>query len=115
MNVLITNDAEEKLSSLDIDIIKHITGTYDVKELVDMFSTFFYNKIIIDITSLNNNKDINTFKSLSEGLDTEKLILFLPEKTDFCTTDFLSKLISVGIYNFTTNLDGVKYLLKNSN
>ena len=115
MNVLITNNSEDKLSSLDIDIIKHITGSYDVKELVDMFSTFFYNKIIIDITSINNNKDIATFKTLSEGLDTDKLILFLPEGSEFCTTDFLSQLISVGIYNFTTNLDGVKYLIKNSN
>lgn len=115
MNILITNTAEDKLSSLDIDIIKHITGTYNVNELVDMFSTFFYNKIIIDITSINNNKDITTFKTLSEGLDTEKLILFLPEGSEFCTTEFLSNLISVGIYNFTTNLDGVKYLIKNSN
>ena len=49
MNILITNAAEDKLSSLDIDIIKHITGTYNVNELVDMFSTFFYNKIVIDI------------------------------------------------------------------
>lgn len=115
MNILITNAAEDKLSSLDIDIIKHITGTYNVNELVDMFSTFFYNKIVIDITAINNNKDVNTFKSLSEGLDTDKLILFLPEGSEFCTTEFLSNLISVGIYNFTTNLDGVKYLIKNSN
>lgn len=115
MNVLITNNSEETLSSLDIDIIKHIVGTYNVKELVDMFSTFFYNKMIIDITAINNNKDSNTFKLLAEGLDTDKIILFLPEGSEFCTTDFLSNLVSVGIYNFTTNLDGVKYLVKNSN
>ena len=115
MNVLITNNSEAKLSSLDIDIIKHITGTYSVKEIVDMFSTFFYNKMIIDITAINNNKDVNTYKSLSEGLDPDKLIIFIPEGSEFCTTDFLSNLISVGIYNFTTNLDGVKYLIKNSN
>ncbi|MBQ6477667.1 MAG: hypothetical protein IJI43_04470 [Bacilli bacterium] len=115
MNVLITNNSEAKLSSLDIDIIKHITGTYSVKEIVDMFSTFFYNKMIIDVTALNNNKEIETFRSLAEGLDPDKLIIFLPEGSDFCTTSFLSNLISAGIYNFTTNLDGVKYLIKKSN
>jgi len=115
LNILITNTSEEKLSSLDIDIIKHISGTYEVKEIVDMFSTFFYNKIIIDITAINNNKNIETFKALSEGVDADKIILYLPEGSEYCTSEFLSNLISVGIYNFTTNLEGIKYLIKNSN
>ena len=37
MNILITNTLDKELSSLDIDIIKHISGTYSTKEIVDMF------------------------------------------------------------------------------
>jgi len=115
LNIIITNQLDRQLSSLDIDIIKHISGTYSSKELVDMFKNFFYNKMILDITALDGNNDIRNFQALAEGLDTDKLILYLPEGSDFCKSNFLSNLISTGIYNFTTNLEGVKYLLKRSN
>lgn len=115
MNILITNNLEKELSSLDIDIIKHISGTYSTKEIVDMFRNFFYNKMILDITAIDGNNDIRNYQALVEGLDTDKLILFLPEGSDYCKANFLSNLISIGIYNFTTNLEGVKYLLKKTN
>lgn len=115
MNILITNTLDKELSSLDIDIIKHISGTYSTKEIVDMFRNFFYNKMIIDITAIDGNNDIRNFQALADGLETDKIILFLPEGSDFCKANFLSNLISIGIYNFTTNLEGIKYLLKKSN
>ncbi|MBQ6539289.1 MAG: hypothetical protein IJL76_03315 [Bacilli bacterium] len=115
MNILITNNLEKELSSLDVDIIKHISGTYSTKEIVDMFRNFFYNKMIIDVTAIDGNNDIRNYQSLVEGLDADKLILFLPEGSDYCKANFLSNLISIGIYNFTTNLEGIKYLLKKSN
>ena len=39
----------------------------------------------------------------------------LPEGTNLCTSNFLGQLISIGIYNFTTNINGVLYLLKKAN
>lgn len=115
LNILITNNLENELSSLDVDIIKHISGTYSTKEIVDMFRNFFYNKMIIDITAIDGNNDIRNFQTLVDGLEADKLILFLPEGSEYCKANFLSNLISTGIYNFTTNLEGVKYLLKKSN
>ena len=115
MNVLITNKLDNDLSSLDIDIIKHISGSFNANEIVDMFKSFFFNKMIIDITSINESSDINNIKIIAEGLETDKLIFYLPEGTNYCSPGYLSDLISVGIYNFTTNLDGVKYLLNKSN
>ena len=44
-----------------------------------------------------------------------QMIVLLPDTPECLTPGFLSKLISMGIYNFTTNLDGVKYLLDNPN
>ena len=115
MNVIIANKEHEKLANIDIDVIKSINGTYDVKEIVTMFKSFFFNKMIIDVTALNNYTNISTYEVLSQGLDTDKIIFLFPDGSSLCTSQFLSKLINMGIYNFTTNIKGVLYLLKKSN
>lgn len=115
MNVIISNEQQAQVANLDVDVIKSITGTYAANEIVEMFRTFFYSKMIIDVTALKNYTNIHTFRALSEGLDPDKIVFFIPEGSSLCTTKFLSKLVTLGIYNFTTNIDGVKYLLKKSN
>ena len=74
MNVIIANKEHEKLANIDIDVIKSINGTYDVKEIVTMFKSFFFNKMIIDVTALNNYTNISTYEVVSQGLDTDKII-----------------------------------------
>ena len=115
MNVIVSNAQRNILSNLDIDIIKSISGEYDASELVEMFKNFFYNKMILDVTSIRDFHNIKNFQTIAMGLDVEKIIFFLPEGTDVCTSSFLSKLVSMGIYNFTTNIEGVKYLLEHQN
>lgn len=115
MNVIITNKQKNKLSNLDIDIIKEINGEYQSSEIVEMFKNFFFNKMILDVSALKNYTDIKAYQDLAVGLDANKIIFFLPEGTEVCTSSFLSKLISIGIYNFTTNVSGVKYLLNHNN
>ena len=115
MNVIVSNEQRNLLSNLDVDVIKSISGEYEVTELIEMFKNFFYNKMILDVTALKNFHNIKTFQTLAMGLDVEKIVFFLPEGSDVCTPSFLSRLISLGIYNFTTNVDGVKYLLDHPN
>ena len=115
MNVIIANEQQGQVASLDIDVIKSITGTYSAVELVEMFKNFFYNKMVLDVTSIKKYSDIFQYKTLAEGLDVEKIIFFIPEGSSICTPNFLAKLVTLGIYNFTTNIDGVKYLIKKSN
>ncbi|MDD5888681.1 MAG: hypothetical protein PUC82_04255 [bacterium] len=115
MNVIVANEQQTELSKLDIDIIKNITGAFEASVLIEMFKTFFFNKMILDVTALKNYDNIASYKELISGLDAEKIIFYLPENTSLCTANFLSGLINIGIYNFTTNLDGVKYLTKHSN
>lgn len=114
MNVVICNK-QAALAGLDIDIIKSISGVYEASEIVEMFKNFFYSRMILDVTALNNYDDIGTYDTLVRGLDPSKIIFYLPEGSSLCTTNFLSHLISLGIYNFTTNLNGVKYLVKKPN
>lgn len=115
MNVIVSNEQRNVLSGLDIDVIKSISGEYDVSELVEMFKNFFYNKMVLDVTAIKDYHNIKSFQTIAMGLDVEKIVFFLPEGSDVCTSNFLSKLVSMGIYNFTTNVEGVKYLLEHPN
>lgn len=115
MNVIISNERQAELANLDIEIIKSIHGVFDVDELIQMFSNFFFGRMILDLTALKNYQDVRNLQKLSMSLDVEKIIILLPDTPECLAPQFLSKLISMGIYNFTTNLDGVNYLLTNPN
>ena len=115
MNVIIANEQQNQLANLDIDIIKSITGLYDAFEIVEMFKNFFFSKMILDVTALKNYKDIKTYEILANGLDPDKIIFLLPEGSELCTPNFLSHIISLKLYNFTTNLNGINFLLKKTN
>jgi len=115
MNVIISNERQVELSNLDIEIIKSVNGTFEADELIQMFSNFFFGRMILDLTALNNYLDIRNLQKFSMSLDVEKIIVLLPDTPECLAPRFLSKLISMGIYNFTTNLDGVNYLLTNPN
>lgn len=115
MNVIIANEQQGQIATLDIDVIKSITGTYGANEIVEMFKNFFYSKMVLDVTAIKGYTDVKMFKILAEGLDPDKTIFFIPEGNSICTPNFLAQLVTLGIYNFTTNLEGVKYLLKKSN
>ena len=115
MNVIIANERQDELANLDIEIIKSIRGVYDADELVQIFSNFFFGRMILDLTAIKNYKDIRNLQKFALSLDVEKMIVLLPDVPECLAPQFLSQLISIGIYNFTTNLDGVKYLIDNPN
>ena len=115
MNVIISNKYQSMLQNLDIEVIKEMHGTFDVDQIISTFQNFFFSRIILDITALKNYKDIKTIQKLSIGLDTEKIILLLDDSPESRSTEYLSKLISMGIYNFSKNLDDIRYQLENPN
>ncbi len=115
MNVIVSNKYQSMLESLDIEIIKELNGQFDVDELVANFKNFFFQRMILDITALKDYKNINTIQKLSLSLDMEKVILLLDESSDTTSPQYMSNLISMGIYNFTTNADGILYLYNNPN
>ena len=115
MNVIVANEKQNELANLDVDVIKNLTGEYDVNEIIETFKSFFYSKMILDVTALKEYKDIHTYEVLSKELGADKIIFLLPEGSNLCTPNFLSHLIDLGIYNFTTNLNGIKYLLNKPN
>lgn len=115
MNVIVSNTKKEILENLNIDIIKSVNGVFEVDELISMFKNFYYQRMILDITAIKNYTDIKTLQKLSISLDMEKVILVLDDSEESSSTTYLSKLISMGIYNFTKNAEGVLYLYNNPN
>ena len=115
MNVIVANEAKSLLSGLDIDVIKSVDGVHTADEIVEMFKNFFYARMILDITAIEDYQDITNIQKISIGLDADKIILLLPNTEMSTSSSYLSKIISMGIYNFTTTLDGVKYFLEHPN
>lgn len=116
MNVIIANKRVEMLQNLGIDIIKSEQGVFTVEELITKYQNFFYQRMILDITALKNGNDIKTLQKLSISLDMDKLILLLDDTDDSSSSaEFLSQLISIGIYNFTKNVEGIMYLYNHPN
>ena len=99
----------------NIDVIKTLEGQFDADEIINMFRNFYYQRMILDITALKDYTDIKNLQKLSIALDMEKLILVLTDDEASALPSYLSKLISMGIYNFTRNVEGVLYLLNNPN
>ncbi len=115
MNVIITNRYKSMIQNLDIDIIKELNGEFEVSEIVNNFQNFFFQRMILDITAIKNYKDIKNLQKLSISLDMDKVILLLDDSPESSSKEYQSNLISIGIYNFTRNVEGIMYLYNNPN
>lgn len=117
MNVIVSNKYSAMLSNLQnkIDLIKTINGEFEVDSLIAQFSNFFFNKMVLDITAVKNYQDITQIQRLSFGMDMSKIILLLDDSQVVNSPQYLSELVSMGIYNFTRNIDAIAYLVDNPN
>lgn len=115
MNIVISNKYQTLLGTLNIDVFKSINGEFSVLDLVNQFSNFYYNKMIIDITALKNYEDVSVMRELSLNFDMSKIIILLDDSPKVNSSMYLSQLVSVGIYNFTRSIDAIPFLIDNPN
>lgn len=115
MNVIIANKYASMLESLGIEIIKKEQGVFDADELIKNYQNFYFQRMILDITAIKDYRDIKNLQKLSIALDMDKIILLLDESEESNSPEYLSQLISMGIYNFTKNAEGIMYLYHNPN
>lgn len=90
-------------------------GEFDADTIVSTFQNFFYQRMILDITALKNYTDIRNLQKLSISLPMEKLILLLDGSDLTSNPTFLSNLVSMGIYNFAKDVEGIGYLYNTPN
>lgn len=115
MNVIVSNKYQSLLTTLDIDIIKNINGEFEVQDLVKQFTNFYYNKMVLDITALKDYQEVETLQNLSVNMDVSNIIILLDDSEVVNSPRYLSSLISMGIYNFTRNVDAIAFLIDNPN
>ena len=115
MIIIISNQLQQVLSGFNTGVIDRISGIYDVNSIVETYKDKEFDRIVIDITAINNYQDYQTFKVLADGLGPDRILLLLPQNDPLFTPNYLARLISYGIYNFTTNAGGISYLLEKPN
>ena len=116
MDAVVGNKYLDLLNNLDIEVSKKLEGEYEVDEIINAFKNFFFNRMFLDITAIKNYKDVSNLQKLSMSLDMNKVI-FLLDKDDSISESngFLSKLVNMGIYNFTSDGNALMYLYNNPN
>lgn len=116
MDTVIGNKYSSVFSNLEIEVSKKLEGEYDVEEIISTFDNFFFNKMFLDITSIKDYKDLTNLQKLSMSINMDKVIVLLDKDDNISDSkDFLSKLVSMGIYNFTKDSNALMYLYNNPN
>ena len=111
MNVMVVNKFKDLILSLNIDVMKTMEGVFNVDEIIDTFANFYYDKMILDITAIRDYQNIDNLQKLAMNINMENVVILLDNTPATSSKAYLSKLISLGIYNFTNNTDGINYLL----
>ena len=116
MDTVIANKYSDTLSTLNIEVSKKLEGVYEVDEIISTFGNYFFNKMFLDITAIKDYKDLNNLQKLSMSINMDKVILLLDKDDQISDSKvFLSKLVSMGIYNFTKDHNDLMYLYTNPN
>ena len=113
MNIVIENLNENIINSIGISNAKILKGSFDVTQIFSEISSLQYDKVIIDITSLNNYTDIQVLRSLISFIQIEKIILVMNEQN--VTTEYLKTLIDLGIYNIAYSSEQIVELYSHPN
>lgn len=112
MNIVIANQFSNLIKNAGIGNQEYI-GLYDVNELGNSFRMIQFDSLIIDVTAVKNYNDVSVFKQLINYISAEKIILLLDNN---CINDtYLNSLVSMGIYNFAKDINGLVQLINKKN
>ncbi len=115
MNISIKNENISVMNNLDVEIIKTIEGIFTKEDIEKELYNLYYNKVIIDITAINNYYDENTLFNFLSYWEPSRVVLVL-NNTELCNSStFLKKLVERGYYNFSKNASGISFLINKPN
>lgn len=115
MNVVTSNENKAIIDRLELDIIKRIDGQYDLNDLLSKFVNLYFNKMIIDITSIKDYENPQVITTLGQSVDPSRVIILLNNNPVVNSNNYLVNLINNGFYNFTRNFEGINFLYNNPN
>lgn len=112
MNIIIANQYGQVIKGLNIADNSYI-GLYDVNELGNSMHNLSFDLLIIDVTAIKNYQFVSTIKQLINYVEANKIILLLDNN---CINDeYINGLVSIGVYNFAKDVDGLVNLVNNRN
>ena len=111
MNVMVYNKFKELLKGINIEVMKSLEGVYNVDEIIDTFTNFYYDKMILDITAIRDYQNADNLQKLAMNINMENVIVLLDDTPETNDEKYIAKLVSLGIYNFTKDANGINYLL----
>lgn len=110
MNVIVVNENKKIMDQLDVDIIKKIDGQFEVSELLSKFVNLYFEKLIIDVTAIKDYTNPDVMASFAKSVDSNRVILLLNDIPEVNSNSYLANLVHNGIYNFSRNVEGIKFL-----
>ena len=114
MNVIVSNKQKNILDNANIDAIKDLNGLFKVEDLINNLRNYFFTKMVVDATSIVEFANPTVLKKLTDGIGAEKLVILLPSKPE-PPKKFIELLISLGIYNFSSNINDIVKFLQQPN
>ena len=114
MNVIVSNKQKDIIDNANIDAIKDLTGLFNVDDLIAKFKNYFFSKMILDVTSVENFTSREVLQKLVTGIGSDRLIVLLPQ-TPEPPNEFKKMLIDLKIYNFSNNINDVVKFIDNPN
>ena len=112
MNVIVSNKQKSIIDNANIDAIKDLNGLFNVDDLISKFKNYFFSKMILDATSLVNFTSDDVLQKLVSGIGAERLVILLPAVPE-PPQEFIDKLHSLKIYNFSNDINEIVNLLNN--
>lgn len=114
MNVIVSYKQKDIIDNANIDAIKDLNGLFNVDDLIAKFKNYFFSKMILDVTSVENFTSREVLQKLVDGIGSDRLIILLPQ-TPPPPNEFKKMLIDLKIYNFSNDISDVVRFIDNPN
>ena len=106
MNIIVTNKQKEIIDNANIDAIKDLNGLFNVDDLISKLRNYFFSRVILDATSVISFPTQEVLEKLANGIGADRLVILLPA-TPEPPREFVERLVSLKIYNFSNKIDDV--------
>ena len=104
MNVIIANKYKDMLMGLNIEIIKSMEGVFEVDEIIDTFSNFYFDRMILDITAIKNYTDLDNLAKAIVNTFIGFSLTFVQSAISKCNIISTSKNELEKLYNYFCNI-----------
>ena len=117
MNIIVSNKYRSELKNLGINISGALEGIFTSSQIINAFSNYYYERIILDVTAINGYTNasflVSELSKIFTAIDPGKTIVLLENIPEFNNGVFISSLIDARAYNYAFDFNQVIELYNN--